>query len=333
MAKRNPVPFNTGVVRMVGGSCYTGSSKDDKGQPKVYKTGPQAGQPRTDYSVGIAVPKTQGHWASEPGFLAQIWAEGHAAWPNGQAQRHDFAWKIVDGDSQVPNKKGKKPCDQAGYPGHWIVWFGGTTPPQVADGRGIMEGKPPQWSSEPGLVMPGDYIEIRGSVSGNDSDQTAGVYINYDAVCLRGYHPDGRIAAQIDLATAGFGGALPAGASVAPVGNALQPPAPPMASGAPPVPGAAPAVTPPTPPVAPPVPPANAPLVPPATPVVPNPAILGAPAPVGVPPAPAPLPAPPTPPAPAARQMLPKANGVTYEAFKGNGWSDEALVAEGYMAP
>lgn len=325
MAKRDPVPFNTPVVRMIGGSCYTGNGKDDKGQPKVYKTGPLAGQPRIDYSIGIAVKKTQQHWANEPGFLQQIWAEGHAAWPNGQAQRHDFAWKIVDGDSQVPNKKGKKPCDQPGYPGHWIVWFSGTTPPRVADGRGMMEGKPAVWSSELGLAMPGDWVEILGSVVGNDSDQTAGVYINYDAVCLRGYHVEGRIAGQVDLATAGFGGALPADASTAPVGNA-------MASMAPPPTGAAPAATPPTPAAVPPAPQASAPLPPPVTPVAPNPAILGAPGPATVPQAPAPLPVPPSPPAPAVRAMMPGCP-YTYDQLKAANWTDEQMVAAGHLAP
>jgi uncharacterized protein (UPF0335 family) len=31
--------------------------------------------------------------------------------------------------------------------------------------------------------------------------------------------------------------------------------------------------------------------------------------------------------------MLPPANGATYEQFQANGWTDEQLVAHGYMAP
>lgn len=323
MAKRNPVPLNTGVGRMIGGSCYQGSTTDDKGQPKVYKTGAKAGQPRTDYSVGIALPKTKGHWAEEP-WGAPIWAEGHAAWPGGQAQRKDFSWKIIDGDSTEPNKKMKRPCDQAGYPGHWVIWFGGTTPPPVA----TAVAGPAQWNDQPGTVMPGDYIEIRGSVSSNESDQTAGVYLNIDAVCLRGYHPDGRIASQqIDLATAGFGATpLPAGAVAQPAGNALPPP--------PPVPGAA--ASPSTPP-APPTPAsqAPAPVAPPApasVPVTPNAAILGAPAPVVAPPAPVPSPVVTPPPAPvaapAARVMK---NGGDYAAHIQAGWTDEMLRAQGWI--
>jgi hypothetical protein len=50
----------------------------------------------------------------------------------------------------------------------------------------------------------------------------------------------------------------------------------------------------------------------------------------------APVPAAPTPPVPAAptppvRRMTLKAAGASYEAFKANNWTDEALIAEGYM--
>lgn len=314
MAKRQPVPFNTGVGRFIGGSCYEGSTLDDKGQPKVYKTGPKQGQPRTDYSVGIAIPKTQPHWGTEPGWGATIWAEGHASWPQGQAQRPDFAWKIIDGDSTMPNKKMKRPCDQVGYPGHWVLWFGGTTPPPVA----VAVSGPAQWNDTPGTCMPGDYIEIRGSVSSNESDQTAGMYLNIDAVCLRGYHPDGRIAAaRVNLADAGFGATpLPAGAVVQPSGNALSPP---------PVPGAPPVATPSTPP-APTAPAAPAPVPSAPTPVVPNPAVLGAPPPVTVP-------APPVAPPPAPAKTYAVTHGdATYHAWIAAGWNDDSLRAAGHMA-
>lgn len=328
MANRDPVKFTTPVGRMIGGSCYEGSTTDDKGQPKVYKSGAKIGQPRTDYSVGIAIPKTQGHWGAEPGWGQAIWNEGHAAWPAGQAQRHDFAWKIVDGDSAIPNKAGRVPKDQTGYAGCWILWFGGTNPPPTA----VAVSGPAQWNNTPGTIMPGDFIEVLGSVTGNESTQTAGVYLNAEAVCLRGYHADGRISAsRPDLATAGFGGALPAGAVMQPAGNAMAPTAPP-------VPGAPAAAMSPTAPV-PGVPsapvPSPASVSPPApvpTPVVPNPAILGAPAPVGVPQAPVPSPAVTTPPAPAARVMMPGCPH-TYESLKAGGWSDQQMIEAGFLAP
>lgn len=315
MAKRNPVKFHIGVVRMIGGNVYQGRTTDSKGRPLVFKSGPKIGQPRTDYPVGIAVPKTKAHFSEEPGWGQAIWGEGHAAWPAGQAQKPDFAWKIIDGDSTVPNGEMRRPCDQPGYPGHWILWFGGTTPPPVADGREMINGKPAVWSNEPGLVMPGDYVEIFGSVVGNEAE-SPGVYLNLEAICLRGYHPEGRLTQRVDLASAGFGAPMPSGASTIPVGNAL--------ASLPPAPGATPST-----PSAPPVPaaPAPAPSAPPA-PVTPNAAILGAPAPVVVPPAPAPLPVPPTPSAPAVPRMK---DGSDYNAWIAAGWTHDQLVAAGHL--
>ena len=55
------------------------------------------------------------------------------------------------------------------------------------------------------------------------------------------------------------------------------------------------------------------------------------PAPVAAPPQP---PVPPAPVAPSpAHQMTAAANGVTYEAYKANGWSDEQLIQNGLMLP
>lgn len=314
MAKRNSVQFRTPVARMIGGNAYQGRTTDQKGRPLVYKSGPKQGQPRTDFPIGVAIPKTQAHFSAEPGWGDKIWAEGHAAWPGGQAQRPDFAWKVIDGDSTVPNLEGRRPCDNAGYPGNWVLWFSGTNPPPVADGRRIMEGIPATWSNEPGLVMPGDYVEVFCSVVGNEAE-SPGVYLNCEALCLRGYHPDGRLTQRVDLASAGFGAPLPAGASVAPTGNAAGLVAPPSTPAAPPVPAS----------------PAPAPVAPPApvtTPVTPNAAILGAPAPVIVPPAPVPLPVTPPPPAPAVRMLK---NGGVYDDWIKAGWTDDSLRAAGHI--
>lgn len=319
MAKRESVPFNTPPGRFVGGSLYQGKTKDDKGAPLTFKSGQQQGQPRTEYSFAIAIPKTQPHWASEPGWGQTIWAEGHAAWPAGHAQRKDFSWKVTDGDSTEPNSKMKRPCDHVGYPGCWVLWFTDpSTPPKLA----VAIGTEPVWNDTPNFCMPGDIIEVSGSVGSNESDQTAGVYLNVRAVCMRAYHVDGRIVGQsIDLASAGFGSApLPAGASAMPVGNAMAP-------AAPPAPGATPST-----PSAPPVPAAPAPVpsaAPVPAPVTPNAAILGAPPPVVAPPAPVPSPVPPTPPAPVVPRMK---DGSDYNAWITAGWTHEQIVAGGHLA-
>src|SRR5437764_11094603 len=117
----NEIRFTTPVGRMIGGSLYEGKTADDKGQPYIYKTGKNKGQPYTQFNFGVAFPKTPGatHWANEP-WLQGVWNLGHAAFPQGQATRRDFSWKIIDGDSTEANKAMKRPCDQEGYPGHWV---------------------------------------------------------------------------------------------------------------------------------------------------------------------------------------------------------------------
>lgn len=236
--------LTTPVGRLVGGSLYTGKDTNYDGEPLTYKNGPKAGQPRTDFSFGVAFPKTPGatHWSSEP-WLQAVWALGHAAFPGGEASRRDFSWKIIDGDSTEPNKKMKRPCDQEGQPGHWVVWFSGSQPPRIYNANGS------QLITEPGAVKLGYYVQVCGSVTDNKPSKTPGVYWNHSMVALAAYGPE--ITTGPDVGSAGFGQgvALPAGASVVPPAGALTAPPPPP--GAAPAPAAAPAAPPPPPPAAP----------------------------------------------------------------------------------
>lgn len=235
--------LTTPVGRLVGGSLYTGKDTNYDGEPLVYKNGPKAGQPRLDFSFGVAFPKTPGaqHWSQEP-WLGPVWALGHAAFPGGEASRRDFSWKIIDGDSTEPNKKMKRPCDSEGYPGHWVVYFSGSQPPRIYNANGS------QLITEPGAVKLGYYVQVCGSVTDNKPSKTPGVYWNHNMVALSAYGPE--ITTGPDVSSAGFGQgvALPPGASVTPPAGAL--------TAAPPPPGAAPAPAAPPPP---PPPPAAAP--------------------------------------------------------------------------
>jgi hypothetical protein len=240
---------------MIGGSLYRPKTTDSKGQPLVYKNGAKKGQPRQDFSFGVAYPKTPGvqHWASEP-WLQQVWALAHAAFPQGQANRPDFSFKITDGDSQLPNKNMKRPCDQEGYPGHWVIWFSSTTAPKAVNANGT------EVLTQPDAIKPGYYVQVMCTVTDNKPSETPGLYWNPHYVALSGYGPE--IVGGPDLSAAGFGQGvqLPAGASATPLGGMTTPPAP--GAAVPPPPGGAPAapapvVTPPAPP-APPVAPAAA---------------------------------------------------------------------------
>lgn len=339
------VNITSPVGRIVMGSLYDPSTTDAEGKPLVVKTGPNAGQPRVNYFFALAIPKgAEPHWAHTP-WGQQIWNVGNQAFPNA-AQSPAFAWKIEDGDSQIPNKKGRKPVDNEGWRGHWILKFSGGFAPKVyqQEGAGYVQ------VTQKDFCKPGYFVEVAFSVEGNGSQSQPGVYLNHSMVCFRAYGQE--ITFGPDVASAGFGAApLPVGASMTPPPGAIPMPQAPAAAPAgyapPPAPGVMPAAAPtmPLPPglpqvpgVAPaplphagsvPMPSAPAPAVPAPIPVTPNPGFVQMPPPVPQAPA-APMAPPPAPAAP-ARQMTAAANGVTYEAYVAAGWSDAQLVQNGLM--
>lgn len=294
-----PYQFTTPVGRLVGGSVFEPRTTDYDGKPLVVKTGANAGQPRKEYSFGVAIPKTSGltHWSQEP-WGTPIYAVAQAGFPNGEFQRHDFAWKITDGDSTIPNKKGIAPNSREGFPGHWVVWFSGGNLPRTYNADGSQ-----QIPAE--AIEAGYYVQVFGNVTDNKPSQSPGLYINHSMVALTAYGE--KINFGLDVSAAGFGQnvALPPGASATPPA-AFSAPAP-----APLIPNvAAPA-------------PAPVAAMPPVANVAPNPNMLAVPGAPALPVAP--------PPAAPVKVMTPKANGMTYEQFINAGWSDTLLIEHGYM--
>ncbi len=289
--------------RMIGGNLDKLFPRtESNGTPKIGKDG----QPEMQCNVGYAIPKgPEQHWSQTP-WGAEIYKVGAAAHPN-LVQSPAFSWKVTDGDSTLPNKRGKRPCDQTGYPGHWIIWFSQGWLPKRVNADGTVE-------LPEGAIVPGYYIQVFGSVAGNKlvPNGTPGVYLNPIAVALVG--EGDKIATDVDTTSVGFG----------------QAPPPP---GARPVTAAAPHFAPP--PVAPMAPPPVAPMAPPVT-APPVTATPGYP-PGGVQPAPNYMQPPPVPPAPPVTatptgpQMTAKAAGATYEAMRAGGWTDDMLRQHGYM--
>ena len=253
----------TPVGRLVQGNPFEGNTKDATGRPLVYKTGANAGQPRVDYFMAIAIPKT------DPGvqdIITKIQTAAQAGFPNGEFNAPTFAWKIIDGDGV--DAKGQPHANKQGFAGNYIFKFSGGYAPKCysAGGAAVL--------TDPASIKRGYYIRIYGSTVANMSAQQPGVYLNHSAVELIGYGeeiqtgPDG---------AAVFGGqpagALPAGASATPIAPATPMAQPPAA-----VPGAAPMPAPAAPmpaavaPVAAPVPAAPVPgMVAPAPAVAPAP--------------------------------------------------------------
>lgn len=313
MAKIPAVNVTSPVGRLVMGSLYDPKTTDAEGKPLVVKNGPNSGQARVDYFFALAIPKgAERHWA-ETEWGAKIWAAGHAAFPQ-QAQSPVFAWKIDDGDSQIPNRKGRKPCENEGWPGHWVLKFGGGFAPKVykAENGAYVQ------LTEPGALKLGYYAQVAFRVSGNSSDSQPGIYLNHDLVCFSAYGSE--ISFGPDVNSVGFGAApLPAGASLTPPAAAIPLPS---------APGGAPSLPPPPAPGA-----AGGILAAPSA----APALPASPAPTAVPVVPnlnfAALAAPAAPAAPAVpvRTMTALAAGATYEQFQAQGWTDEMMIAQGFM--
>lgn len=282
------------IGRMVYGSLYDARTKDGEGNPLVIKTGANAGQPTQRYDFGVAIHKgAEQHW-NQTQWGKPIYDAGVAGFPQGQHGAPTFSWKITDGDSRVPNKKGTLPCSREGYPGHWVVSFSSTMAPRLVNANGTAP------LLEPGVIKPGHYVQVYGSVASNGSTQNPGVYVNPEIVAHSAFGEE--IRQGVDAASVGFGGALPAGASAVPVGG-MAPPA-----AAAPAPAPAPQAAPP------------AAL---AVPVTPNHQFANGPAAVAPPPAP---------PAAPVRQMLPAANGLPYESYIASGWTDAQLIANDMMS-
>lgn len=218
------VELLTPVGRLVQGNLYSGSTTDAENRPLVYKTGPNMGQPRVNFWFSLALAKgMETHWNQTP-WGKKIYDVGQAGFPNGAANSPHFAWKIIDGDSIIPNTQGKKPCDNEGFPGHWILKFSGSFAPSLYNDNGTLA------LTEPNAIQLGDYIQVYGYVEDNKSTQQPGVYLNHSMIARAGYGQ--RIIAGADPKAVGFGGSpLPSGASATPIAAFT----PPVAAVVPPV--------------------------------------------------------------------------------------------------
>lgn len=98
--------------------------------------------------------------------------------PQGKCIARQFAFKVIDGDSEIPNTKGVAPREKAGYRGHWVINFGGMFPPKVFNKKGT------EVLTQVGDIKRGDIIKVAGSVKANGSSVQPGVYLNAKFVAL-----------------------------------------------------------------------------------------------------------------------------------------------------
>lgn len=264
-----PVYITTPVGRFVMGDAFNGSDKDHQGRPRLN----QSGQPKTQWFMGIAIPKADPGW---PEMWSQITAVGQRDFPNGEWQRPDFAWKVVDGDSKYPDRPECAGC--------YIVRFSSGFAPSVYNAQN-------QQIADPSQCKRGDYVRAYISVRGNGDRQKPGIYVNHQMVQVCGYGEAINSGPSPEQAFGAPPATLPTGASqtpVAPVGGMPAPvnPIPPapvgqvnagqtagaMGAPAPNVAGHSTSVAPPTMTIAP-----QAPTASPSSPVAPYPEILNGP--------------------------------------------------------
>jgi hypothetical protein len=308
MAATQSMPFTTPVGRIVQGDCYNVQLNDQKGVPRVFKSGAKIGQPAPQQFIVLAVPKLV-NGVENPDYQAwysQVHAVASQAWPqffaNGQCTNPNFAWKVRDGDGV--DTQGQPLASKTGFAGHWIISLtrnvGEIGPIQTV--QNVNGAYVNTTADKP--VRPGNWVRVAGSVRGNDSLQTPGLYMNVDMVEFVGCDPSGEITYGPDASKA-FGTpafVMPSHISTTPLT-----------------------------PVAAPLPVAPVTHVAVQLPVAP----VAAPLPVA--PVAAPLPVAPVAPPyagfmPQAKVMLPAAGSFTYEQYLATGWTDEMLITQGFMA-
>jgi len=108
----------TEVGRIVSGHPMIGMQVSDDNGTKLFNAD---GSPKLSFYTGLAVPKgTETDW-KQTQWGQLLYNEAVRAFPNGEYNWPNFSWKVIDGDSQIPNQKGKIPCQREGWPGNWIL--------------------------------------------------------------------------------------------------------------------------------------------------------------------------------------------------------------------
>lgn len=332
--------FLTSVGRFVQGDPFEPQTKNMQGQPLMT----QSGQPTQRYFMAVAFKKTDQAFGALYALIDQI---ARASFPGINIlppwdPQCRFSWKVMDGDGVDDN--GKPNANKPGFAGCWVVKFSSSFAP-----RCFYAGKyaPHEQIQDANAIKRGWYVRISGTIEGNANMQKPGVYVNLSMVELVGGGLDDIIVTGPDASSV-FGSQaaqLPPGVAALPMGGpAAGLPGMPGVVAAQGLPGAMPQAA--LPAALPgmqqqPVLPQPSGMMPngmgalPAQPmaVQPHPGILAGPqaAPVaqGLPQIPMMPAAPPM--APAAPQMTAKAGGFTREQYLAQGWTDDALRANGMM--
>lgn len=165
--------------RIVSGHPMKDQERYDNNRQKIMKDG----KPVTQRYIGLAIPKNGTTDWKQTDWGRQFYAEGTNpvnGYKNGEDKHHSFSWKVIDGDSDIPNKNGKKPCEQPGQRGNWIVSIA-TELPYACYHVGKYD--PIQAIQNPDEITCGDNVRVLVDVKSNrkkdgTAAQTPGIYVN-----------------------------------------------------------------------------------------------------------------------------------------------------------
>lgn len=184
MAEKKYYNFTTPIGRLVSGAPSLFRTTNQAGEPLVYKTGVNKGEPKREYSIGIAFKKTQ---SDVPAFIRELTGYAAQEWPNIfdddlNCSYDAFSSKITDGDSTKMNKKQRRPCDNPEWEGSWVIFFTSDREPTCvsAGAAALIPAKD---------IKTGYYVRVKASTVRNSGD-TPGMYMNLEGVELSGFGPE-----------------------------------------------------------------------------------------------------------------------------------------------
>ena len=285
--------------RLVQGDIFEMSTKDKMGNIRTVKNGPNSGQPSPQLIVVVAYAKNDPKWLA----LKQHWKNKAAEdfpqffpnGPNGACTHPNFAWKWQDGDGV--DGDGKPNSNKEGWAGHDVVRYTSGFPAKVyhKDHYAPQE----EVFRKPNEAHPcprGFFIRVCGTTEGNNDLTRPGMFHNCSLVEISRPGPEIRTGPNAAAAFGSGDGApgVVAGAGALVMLNGQSYEAFKTAGWSDDqmiAAGHALRAAPPPPPPAPTAPPSGGPVY----------------------------------------TMTASANGSTREAMLAIGWTDEALIAAGYM--
>lgn len=220
--------FVTPVARLIHGHPLKQNVRTDgvTKQPVLGKDG----QPIKEIYIGIAIPKTgeadwkDTEWGKQIVMAALDAENGYDA---ATTRRPDFSWKVIDGDSDIPNKAGHAPNEDEYKRGHWVLHLNTRIPYNCYH---VGKYNPLDAIQDVNAIKLGDYVRVNIVAKGNKPSKTPGVYLNPnllelsrvgEAIIREGSGPD---AASV------FGGSAPAQVTPTPTPAAPAPATPPPAT-------------------------------------------------------------------------------------------------------